>query len=166
LKGLNDIEDYLKRDFNSRDRGNFYRIRRRMKDAKIVISENRKQDIDRLIELNRANFGAESSFNNPHRCQIYQDLVDSDFDDVMFSVLIGGEIEGVSFGIKYGDNFVSLNAGVNKRKFKNLGSYMLLMRIAKAIDLKCSIYDAGVGDLGWKEHWHFKKIPQYVFRVN
>jgi len=166
LKGLGSLDDYFKKTFSSKTRS---KLRKKMRDIELlgpVVSENDFNDLDVLIELNKQTFGKESSFFRPFRSQIYHDILEGGFDIVMFSTEISEKKEGVSFGIKYGKTFVSLNSGVNKSNFKNLGTFMLLKRIERAINLNCEIFDASVGNLGWKELWHLDKISQYKFYYN
>lgn len=163
LRGLNNIEDYLKKTFSSKTRSKLRKKIKRIEAIKFVVVDNRYADIDALMQFNRKNFGVESSFNKPHRQQIYHDLAGSSFKVVMISAEIDEKLEGVSFAIKFENTFVSLNAGVNKTDFEDLGNVMLLKRIEKAINLGCNVYDAGLNDLGWKKQWHLKQIPQYKF---
>ncbi|MFA6897634.1 MAG: GNAT family N-acetyltransferase [Patescibacteria group bacterium] len=167
LKNISGIEDYLQKTFSSNSRRRFRKIKKTMEELPLFrIMENRLEDVDALMEMNQRNFEAESSFNKPFRSQIYHDLVrQKELDIVMFTAEIAGKVEGVSLGIKYQKVFNSFNAGVNKRDFSNLGSYLRLCRIEKAIALGCDTFDAGLEDLGWKELWHLEKVPEYKFTV-
>lgn len=165
LKGLGGVDDYLQRTFSAKTRSKFRKKMRDIEALDIVIRENHYEDLENLMELNRRTFGLESSFCRVFRPQIYRDLLRSRFEIVMLSAEIGGRTEGVSLGIKYGSRFVSMKNGVNKQAFENLGTFMTLKRIEKAIALKCEIFDAGLEDLGWKELWHLEKVPEYKFEA-
>lgn len=165
LSGLGNIEDYMNRTFSAKARSKVRKQRRDMESWDMTAYENHFEDIDVLMNLNRNNFGSESTFNKPHRSEIYHDLVAGDFEALMYSCEIGGKIEGVSLSVRYGQTFVSMNGGVNSKDYSNLGHFMRLQRIEKAIALGCDTFDAGLEDLGWKESWYLKKVPQYKFVV-
>lgn len=163
LQGLNSLEDYLSRTFSSKTRGKFRKLKREAEELCSAVVENNYADIATLIALNRKSFGAESSFNSPRRCQGYHDLARSKAEVIMFSAQVGSKKECVSFDVKYGDIYVAMNTGTNKSDFEDLGSFLLLKKIEKAISLKCRVFDAGVGDLGWKESWHLTGVAEYKF---
>lgn len=163
LRGINTIDEYLKKTFSSKTRAKFRRKSQEIEALNPAIRENAYGDMDMMIDLNIKSFGNNSSFNKPFRREIFHDLLRGEFDAVMLTAEIAGKKESVSFGIKYKNTFVSINSGTNKQEFPNLGTYMILRRIEKAINLGCDTFDAGLESLGWKEKWHLQRIPEYKY---
>ena len=81
----------------------------------------------------------------------------------MLTFIINGTKEAVTFGIKYKNTFIGINGGAREEAHRDLGTYITVKKIEKAIESGADKYDAGIEDLGWKENWHFKKIPQRIF---
>lgn len=163
IRGINTIDEYLKETFSSKTRAKFRKKSRAIESLNPVIRENAYEDLDVMIDLNLKSFGKNSSFNKPFRREIFHDLLSGNFDVVMLTAEIAGKKESVSFGIKYKNTFVSINSGTNKKEFPDLGTYMILRRIEKAISLGCETFDAGLESLGWKEKWHLQRIPEYKY---
>jgi len=166
LSGVKTLDEYLKKIFNAK---HIKKIRKRYDKIESLapeIIENRFADIEIMMDLNIRMFCDESSFLKPHRREIFRDLLKLDLDFHMLSFLIGGKPEAVSLSFKHGDTFVGINAGVNKEGFPDLSTYTILKRLEKAISLGSKKYDAGIDDLGWKENWHFQKVPEKIFIKN
>jgi len=160
---INNIEEYLIKHFKAKSRQG---IRKKIKLIEYLepeIINNNFSDLDLLIELNKKSFGENSSFHKPHRAEIFHDLLKLNFDIYMFSYVINGKKEAVSFSIKYKDAYIYINAGTNKTGVPNLGTFNIYKNLEKAIQLGMKTFDAGIGDLGWKERWHLEKNPQYIF---
>ena len=163
LDGIAGADDYLAKFFSSKTRKKIKKRNEEMEALGIKVSYDEASDLSELIRLNKEAFGAESSFNKPYRKEIYRDLLESAFRTITVSASIGGKKQNVSLAIAYKDAFVSFSVGNNKDDFPDLGHYMFLKRVERALALGCRIYDAGLGDLGWKSRWHLEKIPEYLF---
>ena len=131
----------------------------------VEIIYNNFNDFNLMIDLNLKNFGEKSSFHFPFRKEIFRDLLKLNYEPILLTSIINDKKEAVSFALKYKDKFISLNSGVNSASFPWLEKYLILKKVAKAIELKCRIFDACVGDCGWKENWHLEKIPQFKYRT-
>lgn len=162
LRGTNSLDDYLKKNFRAKRIKRFRSIIEEVDNLGVIIKENKFEDLDLLMDINIRNFGERSSFVRPHRREIYKELL-SLYKAVMLTAEINGKKESISFAVMYHNTFVSLNSGTNKKDYPNLGSYMILKRIEKAIEMKAEIFDADMGEIKWKEIWHLSKIPQYKF---
>lgn len=160
LEGIKTLDEYLERIFKSRTRKKFKKRFDSMAAEGIRVIENRFGDVDAMMDLNIKIFGNESSFLKPHRREIFRDLLKLPLEFHMLSFEIKGKLEAVSLAFKHKDIFVGINAGINKENYPDLGTYVILTRLEKAISLGVKAYDAGIGDLGWKENWHFERVPQ------
>lgn len=163
FSGINNLDEYLKKIFKTKTMKKVKKRYAEIDSMGVQIIDNRFKDIETMIELNKKMFGEDSSFNKPYRREIFNDLLKSELDCHTISFLIKGKLEAVAIYLKYKDTFVSLNSGLNKQKFPNLSTYMILKRLEKAISLKSKTYDAGTEDLGWKESWHFEKVPERIY---
>lgn len=167
LGGLTNIEDFINRNFQGKSRNT---VKRKLKSVEnnyhpdIVI--NRCGDITQLFELNRKTFKEDSSFNFPFREDIFKELVDLDFDLHLLSFYIGEKLEAISFSINFNNTYFYINSGTNKFEYPNLGTYLVLKNIEQAINVETKFFDAGVGDLGWKESWHLDRVAQYKFSIS
>lgn len=160
---IKNADDYLIKNFKAKSR---YGLRKKIKLIEAMNPEvilNNYDDLDLLVELNKKSFGEKSSFNKPYRREAFHDLLKLNFDIYMLSYIVNGKKEAVSFSIKYNNTYVYINAGTNKREISNLGTYNIYKNFEKAIEIGLKSFDAGMGDLGWKEKWHLKKTPQYMF---
>lgn len=163
LSGIKTLDEYLEKIFKARM---IKKIKKRYDAVDLMgveIVENRFQDIGAMMDLNIKMFGAECSFLKPHRREIFRDLLELDLEFHMLSFVIKGKLEAVSLAFKYRDTFVGINAGVNKEDYPDLSTYTILAKFKKAISLGSKKYDAGLEDLGWKENWHFEKVPERIF---
>ena len=159
LAGITTLEQFINKYFDSDSR----KKKRRLLKEEVEIIYNNFADFDLMIELNLKNFGKESSFNWPFRKEIFHDLLKLNYEPILLTSIINGKKEAAAFAIKYKDEFVSLNSGVNSTSFPCLEKYLILKKVAKAIELKCRIFDACIGNCGWKENWHLEQIPQFKF---
>jgi predicted N-acyltransferase len=164
LEGLHDTDEYLKKTFSSKTRKNIKKRNEEVESLGVEIVCNEASDLDDLIELNKTSFGKTSSFNKSFRREIYNDILSGPFKTFTMSAKIDGKKENVSLGIIYKDTFASLAIGNNK-DFQNLGHYMFLKRVGKAISCGCKTFDAGLNSLGWKKRWHLRQIPEFKFYV-
>lgn len=163
LQGVKTLDEYLKKIFKAKNIKKIGKRYDKIESLAPEIVENRFCDIETMMDLNIRMFCDESSFLKLHRREIFRDLLKLDLDFHMLSFVIKGRIEAVSLSFKHKDTFVGINAGVNKEEFPDLSTYTILKRLEKAISLGSKKYDAGIDDLGWKESWHFQKVPERIF---
>jgi hypothetical protein len=162
LKKYSDHENFIDDKWDGNSRSKFKRnIRNLYKRNKIQIIRNRFSDLDRLFELNLNRYGESSSFNYSYRKEIFKELIKY-YDVEMISICVNGKIEAVSYAINFNNIYYAMNMGVNT-EINNIGKLLVLLQIDIAIEKKCTIYDAGKGESGWKEGFHFNKIPQYKY---
>lgn len=163
LNGLRNADEYLTKYFKAKRKKEIKKKVSFVELLKPVIIENNYEDLDLLIELNKKRFGKESSFNKPFRHEIYHDLLNINLDIKMLTFIINGTKEAVTLGIKYNNIFVGINGGTRKEAHQGMETYITVKKIEKAIESGADKYDAGIEDLGWKENWHFEKMPQRMF---
>ena len=161
LSGATDVDQLLDKYFETDAKKKRRRLEKEV--GEIVMTLNNFEDIDLMIELNIQNFGADSSFNQPFRKEIFHDLLKLNHEIFLMTFSIEGKKQAVSLAIKYKDRFVSLNSGVNKEDFPDLAKCLILKKVDQAIKLGCKVFDACAGDYGWKRHWHLEKIPQHKY---
>lgn len=130
----------------------------------INVQYNNPKDIEVLFELNKKRFGSNSSFQHDYRKQILRNFM-SLYNVELIGLSVNGVKEGVSYGIHYKDVYYGMNSGVNV-DIRDLGKYLILLKIARAVELKCTTYDAGKGSAGWKLEFGFISKPQYRIVLN
>jgi len=160
---IKDIEDYFSKRFKAKKVKKIKKIVKTIESLNPTIVEDNYHDLDLLIEINKINFGKESTFNKPYRWEIFHDLLKLNFEVHILTFIINDNKEAVSFSIKYKDTYVGISSGTRKNNIMNIGTYINYKKICKAIQSKAKYYDAGLHDAGWKEKWRMKKIPQYIF---
>ncbi|MBU1445762.1 GNAT family N-acetyltransferase [Patescibacteria group bacterium] len=163
LLDISNIDELIAAKFKSKSKANLIKKIKQVEAKKPVVIENNFQDLNLLMELNKKNFGQDSSFNFPFREKIFADLLNLKLDFRMKTFLIQDQKASVSLSVKYGDTYTYMNAGTNKVDHPNLGTYVIWENIKQAINDKVEIFDAGVEDLGWKERWHLDRTPLYKF---
>lgn len=161
LSNYNDYEDFFMDRFDSKKRSSLRRqIRKIYENHKVAISTGNSDDLEMLFELSIKRFGNDSSFRYEYRQQIFRDYAKM-FENVVLTIRIDGNIEAVSFGIIHNGVYSDMNAVAN-HEVENLGKFLTFVQINEAIKRNCHTFDAGKGDSGWKESFHFDKLPQYI----
>lgn len=160
LTGYASYEDYLEHLWSKDSRKKIrQQIRNIHRDFKVEIINNNYEDITLLSTFNKERFGETSSFSHEYRQSIFESLT-SLYAVETLTIILNGVKQGVSYGIHYKDRYVGMNAGVSY-DVQDLGKYLAILQIQQAIELGCSMYDAGKGSSGWKEAYRFQKSPQY-----
>jgi CelD/BcsL family acetyltransferase involved in cellulose biosynthesis len=163
LSNYHSLEDFFKNLFSKKRQKNFKRENKMIEEKKIKIISDQYQDLDLLIQLNIEKFGKESSFSDSDHPQIFHDLLKLPWKLIMFSFEINNQKQAITLGLLYKNIYYYLASGVNS-EISNLGNYVILKNIEKAISLKAKTFDLGSDDCGWKERWHAEKnIPQYIY---
>lgn len=159
LEGFTCVEDVLEALWSKKSRKNIEHQMNELRSHDISIEENVFDDLDLLISLNKQRFGAASSFYKPYRAEFLREVI-KHFDVSMMSVSIDGKKESVCYSILYNNGMYGINSGRNT-KINNLGKFVILQKIARAILAGAAFYDAGRSDLGWKRAFHFQPVPLY-----
>lgn len=163
LAGLTSSDDYIQNFYSSDSRQSMRKKVRRMEKESLEIRTNELTDIDLLFAYNIASFQEDSTFHWPYRQEIFRDLLQLPVPIFLFTFLVNGKPEAVSLSCQYGDYYEYLATGINYEVSKYLSTYVNLKNINQAISVGAKWLDAGVQDCGWKEQWHFSKVPQHVF---
>jgi len=162
LFGLKNFEDHLANSFSSKRRRQFLKIKSEVEKNEIKINHNNYDDIDLLFELNIKRHGEESYLSEPHKKEIFKDLVNL-FKVELMTAVINGKKEAVAYSILYNGVYNYLSVGANLAGYSSLGAYIGMKNVDYAISSGARVFDAGLGDCGWKHLWHFNKIPQYSY---
>jgi hypothetical protein len=162
LSGLKSFRDHLEKSFSSKRRRQFLKARNIVENKSVNIIRGEPSDIDLLFDLNIRRHGEESYLKLPHKREIFKELAGL-FDVRVSSYAIGGKKEGAAYAIFYKGVYNYLSVGANLTDHENLGAFIGMDNIDFAISLGAEIFDAGLGDCGWKSLWHFNKISQYSY---
>ncbi|MFA6393912.1 MAG: GNAT family N-acetyltransferase [Patescibacteria group bacterium] len=166
LNGLKGFKDHLEKSFSSKRRRQFLKVNSEIEKNGIKIIHNNYDDIDLLFELNIKRHGKESYLSEPHKKEIFKDLA-SLFKVEMLTAEISGKKQGVSYSILHNGVYNYLSVGANLTGYSSLGAYIGMKNIDYAILSGARVFDAGLGDCGWKHLWHFDRVPQYsLARIN
>jgi len=171
LAGLNNFADFLNSRLSSK--------RRHSLEKEIAMAENNNfsievispdndkdkadQALESLFSFNINNFGEESYLLEVEQAP-WKDLIKLDFDWRLVVLKLAGQAQAVAFSIKYKGIWHYLITGANFKAYPGLGKYLVKVNIEVAISEGAEVFDAGLGDCGWKNLWHFDKIPQYLFK--
>jgi hypothetical protein len=134
------------------------------KTYKAEIRDGGKEDLERMFQLSIERFGERSSFNMPDRQQIYRELLER-FDVDLMTIVLDNEVKAVSFAIVHNGTYTTINVGYDY-DVRDLSKLLVVTQIKRAMDKKSTVFDAGQGDNGWKEHFNLTKIPQYKLVLN
>lgn len=159
LQGLNTIDDFLQLYWSKKSRKNIQHQMEELQKLNVQVQEDNYNDLDLLIELNKKRFGKASSFYKPFRKEFLQEVI-KHFDVKMLSVTVQGKKESVCYSVFYNNVYYGINSGRNTA-INNLGKFVMLEKISRAITSGAVSYDAGRADLGWKRAFHFKPVPLY-----
>ncbi len=165
LTEINTVEMYLEKLLVSKYRTNIRRRIKIIKNENFTIKHNDVNDLSMLVDLNLKSF-SDSSFQKPFRREIFYDLVRGSFGTQLLSFVYNDEIMGVSLSFSFKKTYYYINLGIDKKASPHLWTFITLSNIENAIGLGDKVFDAGVGNFDWKEHWGCEKIPQYKFEKN
>jgi len=127
--------------------------------------EARFSALEILFNLNIDNFGEDSYLLEKDQAA-WRDLMTLNFCWRIIVCKIDSVIEAVSLSVLHSEQWHYLLTGVNFKKYPGLGKYLAKVNIEEAIISGANVFDAGLGDCGWKNIWHFDKISQYNFENN
>lgn len=164
-KYANSFENYLK-SFAKKHRKNLNYDLRKLKEKGYGLERNNLKDFDRLVELNRLKFGAESNYSSESFVAGTLKLMDSALGMGaldMISIRISGKVEAVGLGVFYNQVYYVLGSGRNV-EIRNLGKLMVAEQIKSAIANKCSHVDFLSTEANWKELWNLDSEQLYEFR--
>lgn len=165
LKGLTNLDMFLEKNFHGKSKR---RLRNRIhyfyKNYKIEIRKGTDKDLELLFSLNQSRFGERSAFHMEHRRQLFRDLLHL-YNADLFTIYIDGKPKAVSFSLMHKGVYSGLNSGYDY-SIRDLGKFVFITKIQRAIELGCEVFDAGKNDNGWKEHFHLQKIPQYKLSLH
>jgi CelD/BcsL family acetyltransferase involved in cellulose biosynthesis len=160
-----DFAAFLQTHFDGKSRQKLKnKINRLHRDYRIETLAGEEDDLELLFQYNHERFGGSSSFIWEYRKQIFYDLYSLYPSDV-FVVQVDGVTKAVSFSLVYKKTYLSMNIGYDY-SVRDLGKFVVYSQIQRAIELGCTVFDAGKGDSGWKEQFGLKKIPQYMIKVS
>ncbi len=163
-KYANSFENYLK-SFAKKHRKNLNYDLKRLKEKGYDLERNNVKDFERLVELNRLKFGAESNYSSESFVSGTSRLIDSALEMQaldMISIKIGNKAEAVGLGVFYNNVYYVLGSGRNV-EIKNLGKLMVAEQIKSAIANKCSEVDFLSTEANWKELWNLDSEQMYKF---
>ncbi|MBI1862742.1 GNAT family N-acetyltransferase [Candidatus Microgenomates bacterium] len=160
------IDDYIAMAFRGKSKKNRIREMRILKEsADIQIRPSTDGDMDLLVDLNISNLGNASDFADVDGKKLLRDLFNAQCGAVGLSVVVNGNVEGVTIAFFAGSTYTYFNAGVNKMTYANLGKYLIFANIEMAISLGAKTFDAGPEDLGWKEMFGLTKKPLFCVTI-
>ncbi len=166
LKGLGNFSDFLTTRLRAKRRRSLEKELNSLAGHQILASTSRPEemaeDLNLLFELNTKNFTEESYLLKPEQ-GAWLDLLKLNFSWRLMTLEIGGIKQAVSLSVLHNNDWHYLITGVNFRAFPGLGKYLAKINIEAAITEGAAVFDAGLGDCGWKHIWHLDKIPQYEF---
>lgn len=171
LEGINNFDDFLLGRLSAKRRRSLIKEIDEAEghDIKIEIVEESAQSrlaaLETLFSFNTGNFGDESYLLKNDQAP-WRDLMNLDFDWRLIICKIDGAVQAVSLSVLHNNEWHYLITGVNFKDFPGLGKFLVKANIESAIAAKASVFDAGLGDCGWKNLWHFDKISQYNFEKN
>lgn len=169
LKGLKNFTDFLNQRLSSKRRKSLEKEIVAAAGYDLEVEVFKTDDVQKsvgaleaLLEFNTNNFKEESYLLKEDQAPWY-DLIKLPFNFRWLTIKIEGKTQGVALSVIYNNDWHYLITGVNFREFPGLGKLMVKEAIEVAIKEGANIFDAGLGDCGWKHLWHFDKKPQYIF---
>ncbi len=160
----NSFENYLK-SFTKKHRKNLNYDLKKLKDTGYALEHNNLKDFERLVELNKLKFGAESNYSSESFVSGMSSLIHSALRMGaldMISIKISSKAEAVGLGVFYNKVYYVLGSGRNA-EIKNLGKLMVAEQIKSAIANKCSEVDFLSTEANWKELWNLDSEQMYKF---
>lgn len=171
LTGINNFDDFLAARLNAKRRRSLLKEIHEAEtyhvETEIITGplELKISALEKLFGFNTNNFKEESYLLVDDQAP-WRDLMALNFDWRLTVCKIAGVDQAVSLSVLHNNAWHYLVTGVNFKDFPGLGKYLVKVNIEAAIAAKADVFDAGLGDCGWKNLWHFDKISQYNFEKN
>ena len=134
-----------------------------MENLGLEIVFNDFSDLDNLFKLNVGSFAGESYLSQEEERRPWRELIKANFDWRLVSLRRNGETVAASLSVLYNGYYHYLITGVDFAAYPGLGKYLNKVNIEEAIKARARYFDAGLGDCGWKNLWHFDTIAQYEY---
>ncbi|OGH68419.1 MAG: hypothetical protein A3I29_03245 [Candidatus Magasanikbacteria bacterium RIFCSPLOWO2_02_FULL_44_11] len=165
LKNFSDTNDYLDAVFSGESKKKLVKRLKKIDDLGVTIEEDNWADLELLINWNIAAFSDSAFIDRPFHKEIFRDLLKphATFQARLLTFNIGGKKQAVTMGLVYNKTYASVNRGIDPEADKNVREYIHVKKVADALKLGGELFDAFVGDYGWKERWGCQKIPQHSF---
>lgn len=165
ISQLRTLEQFVEATFVGHTRNRFKKKMKNFTEIEHQVVLDKTEDLQKMIDLNKANFGEESSFHDDTISKAFYKLLESKFKIVMISVIINGITESVSFSLEHKDEFHYLMAATNRGSVRDLGTYITLKTLEYAMQQnKFRVFEAGRNNCGWKEVWHFSPHPIHIYK--
>lgn len=162
LTGCSTIDAYLTTKLYSKYRSNIKRRVKLLAEENITVAYNQFDDLELLMKLNLTSF-TDSSFAKLHRQDIFRDLLKLKLDFQLMTFSISGKKVAVSFSVRHKGIYHYINLGTDKEASQHLWTYVTYANIERAIALGCTVFDSGLEDCSWKEHWGHIALPEYNY---
>jgi len=163
LAGFDSFSDFMSTRLSPKRRHSLEKELQAVTDLKPVVVANDFADLDKLFELNVGSFVGESYLIKEEERRPWRDLIKEPFNWQLTSLRINSKTVAVSLAVLYNGYWHYLITGVDFKTYPGLGKYLNMINIEKAIAAGANYFDAGLGDCGWKNLWHFDQIPQYEY---
>lgn len=161
LRPYSSMDEYLQKEFKRQRRKDIKWLIKKLEKLDLELTHGSQDDLELLFQLNIKRFGDQSSFYQSYLPDAFRRMINLDYHWQLLVAKVNGQKRAVSIAVLYQDTYIYHNSGTDINAVSNLGSYLIYKNIEKAILLKARVFDAGPEDLGWKEHWHLRKRPQY-----
>lgn len=163
LAGFKDFSNFLGERLSPKRRRSLSKEIAAIEALKPEIVINDFNDLDNLFNLNVGSFAGESYLSHETERAPWRELVKASFNWRLVSLRLEGKTVAASLSVLYKDYYHFLITGVDFTSYLGLGKYLNKINIEEAIKSGAKYFDAGLGDCGWKNLWHFDKIPQYEY---
>ncbi|MEI6528971.1 MAG: GNAT family N-acetyltransferase [Candidatus Falkowbacteria bacterium] len=163
LSGFNNFSDFMAARLSPKRRHSLEKEIAAIEALNPEIIDNDFNDLDILFELNVGSFAGESYLTKEGERKPWRELIKEPFDWHLTSLRLEGKTVAVSLAVLYNGYWHYLLTGVAFKSYPGLGKFLNKTNIEKAISAGAKYFDAGLGDCGWKNLWHFDQIPQYEY---
>jgi len=166
LNNIKNHEDYIEKYFkgSSEHRRELRRGLKKVSENNIKTIKNNFNDIEFLFKYKIKRFGINSCFNDQSEKQNFINLLKLKYDFYLFTYIVNKIKVGISLSVLYQQKYMFLETASDIKLYPNIGKYITMNNIDRAIQLDAKIFDLSHGGESWKEKWNFEKIPQYSFK--
>lgn len=166
LSSFTSTDEYLMTYFQPDTHKRMQKKVRHIEKIGVEISYNQPEDLEQLFQFSIEYFGEESAFVwRPYHQEIFRDFLKLSFKPFLLGFTVGGVRQGVSLALLSHQNYAYVSMGMKVEREKDLNTYIHLKNIETALAAKAELLDAFTGDFGWKERWHFQKVPQFALEI-
>jgi hypothetical protein len=162
--GMDSGLEFINRYFFGKSKARINQELRKLAGSNLKCEVGNDSDMYHIFELNIRRFGDDSIFNDPRDQKAFIDMSRLPLEKYFMRFHIGERLVAATFSILYKGTYYFLAMGVDYKAIENLTMYVAYQNVELATSKGALLFDALLGDNGWKSHFHLEPRSLYFYK--